>query len=159
MDNIKIFYPASMGGIGLFSDELYCIDSKLYNTEGITDYTGILVNSHGKFWYQYGKRHRVDGPAIEWADGTKEWYQDGKHHRLDGPAVERANGNKIWYHQGKPHRLDGPAYEYYNSHTSWYNHDKRHRIGGPAYEDYRGRKEWWTNGKQITKQTRIICIR
>ena len=25
-----------------------------------------------------GKRHRVGGPAIERADGTKEWYLNGK---------------------------------------------------------------------------------
>ena len=29
-------------------------------------------------WYQNGKLHRTDGPAIERADGTKEWYIDGK---------------------------------------------------------------------------------
>ena len=25
-------------------------------------------------WRQNGKYHRLDGPAIEWADGTKAWY-------------------------------------------------------------------------------------
>ena len=25
-----------------------------------------------------GKRHREDGPALEFADGTKEWYLNGK---------------------------------------------------------------------------------
>ena len=24
-------------------------------------------------WYMYGVKHRLDGPAVEWADGTKEW--------------------------------------------------------------------------------------
>ena len=25
-----------------------------------------------------GERHRLDGPAIEWADGSKAWYVDGE---------------------------------------------------------------------------------
>ena len=28
-------------------------------------------------FYKDGKRHREDGPAIEWADGAKEWYLNG----------------------------------------------------------------------------------
>ena len=30
-------------------------------------------------------------------NGTKYWYQDGKLHRTDGPAVEGANGIKEWH--------------------------------------------------------------
>ena len=29
-------------------------------------------------WYLNGKLHRVDGPAVEHADGSKEWYLNGK---------------------------------------------------------------------------------
>jgi hypothetical protein len=47
-------------------------------------------------WLLNGKLHRVDGPAMEWADGTKRWYQYGKRHRVDGPAVE-VHGTKLWY--------------------------------------------------------------
>ena len=38
------------------------------------------VNRFGdKAWYLNGKRHRVNGPALEYADGTKEWwYLNGK---------------------------------------------------------------------------------
>ena len=50
-----------------------------------------------KFWYQNGKLHREDGPAIEYANGDKSWYQNGKMHRTDGPVIERANGHKAWY--------------------------------------------------------------
>ena len=49
----------------------------------------------------YVKCHRLDGPAIEWADGTKEWCVDGKVHRLDGPAIEWENGDKEWYVMGR----------------------------------------------------------
>jgi len=50
-----------------------------------------------KAWYLNGKRHRVDGPAVEAANGTKCWYLDGKYHRENGPAVEWADGRKYWY--------------------------------------------------------------
>ena len=39
----------------------------------------------------------LDGPAVEWADGTKEWWVDDKLHRLDGPAIENADGTKRWF--------------------------------------------------------------
>jgi hypothetical protein len=47
------------------------------------------------------KYHRLDGPAIEYADGSKSWCVNGKLHRLDGPAVEYASGDKSWYVDGK----------------------------------------------------------
>ena len=62
----------------------------------------VLVNTYGdREWYQNGKLHREDGPAIEWSDGNREWYKNGKLHRLDGPAVEDADGYKVWYIEGK----------------------------------------------------------
>ena len=48
-----------------------------------------------KVWYNdRGQFHRVDGPAIEYANGTKSWYLNGKLHREDGPAIEWADGDK-----------------------------------------------------------------
>jgi hypothetical protein len=44
---------------------------------------------------------REDGPAKEWASGTKKWYLNGEMHREDGPAVEWASGTKCWYLNGK----------------------------------------------------------
>ncbi len=61
--------------------------------------------------FKLGKKlHRLNGPAIERADGTKEWYQNGVLHREDGPAVENLYG-KRWYKNGKLHRENGPAIE------------------------------------------------
>jgi hypothetical protein len=35
-----------------------------------------------KRWYnEKGDCHREDGPAIEYADGTKSWYKNNKWHR------------------------------------------------------------------------------
>ena len=54
-----------------------------------------------KIWKLNGELHRLDGPAIEFFDGTKEWYLNGVMHREDGPAIELSNGRKIWYLHGK----------------------------------------------------------
>ena len=54
-----------------------------------------------KRWYLNGKRHREDGPAIEYPDGTKVWYLNDELHREDGPAVEYPDGTKSWYLNGK----------------------------------------------------------
>jgi len=77
-------------------------------------------------WYKEGTReyHREDGPAIEYADGSKFWYLNDKCHREDGPAIERSDGTKWWYLNGKRHRVDGPACEYANGDKSWYLNDE-----------------------------------
>ena len=63
---------------------------------------GLIVRPDGnKFWYQDDLLHRVDEPAIIWANGSKFWYQHGKRHRFDGPAIEFANGEKLWYLNGE----------------------------------------------------------
>jgi len=65
----------------------------------------IKINEDGdKYYYSDAAmtiRHRLDGPAIEYADGAKWWYVDGERHRLDGPAIEHADGTKWWYMHGK----------------------------------------------------------
>jgi len=46
--------------------------------------------------------HREDGPAIEYANGTKVWMINGLEHREDGPAVEYGDGgDNDWYVNGK----------------------------------------------------------
>lgn len=63
--------------------------SKLYNLnnefirecQGIVpeNFTGIhIVHNGNKFYRLNGERHRLDGPAIEYASGYKEWFVDGK---------------------------------------------------------------------------------
>ncbi len=55
-----------------------------------------------KYWENAeGQRHRLDGPAVELANGDKYWHQNDRLHRLDGPAIELANGIKSWYIKGK----------------------------------------------------------
>ena len=115
----------------------------------------IKIDEDGNKCYYKDKRmtnrHRVDGPAYEYADGSKVWYVDGKRHRLDGPAVERADGGKAWYVDGKRHRLDGPAVEYASGDKGWFVDDKRHRLDGPAVEWANGSKEWFVEGKRLSE--------
>ena len=72
-------------------------------------------------WYnEFNRVHREDGPAVEYADGEKLWYQNDQLHREDGPAVEYTDGSKEWYLNDQLHREDGPAIEHINGDKSWY---------------------------------------
>jgi len=90
----------------------------------------VRVYENGdKHWYLNGKRHREDGPAIEYSNNHKEWWINGKRHREDGPAIEYVDGTRHWYLNSKLHREDGPAVEYFN-----------------------GDCEWFLNGREMTEQ-------
>jgi len=85
-------------------------------------YTVEVDDNGSVYWYKHGIKqlHRIDGPAIEYADGDKYWYQNGQLHRTDGPATETANGSKHWYQNDQRHRIDGPAVEWANGNKWWY---------------------------------------
>jgi len=114
----------------------------------------VEVTKDSTSWYKEGTtiRHRLDGPAIEYANGTKYWYNEGKLHREDGPACEYADGDKEWYKEDKRHREDGPAIEYANGDKEWYNEGKLHREDGPAVEYANGDKYWYKEGKCYTEK-------
>jgi len=66
-----------------------------------------------KYWTKKnGLLHRLDGPAIEWANGHKEWYKNGWIHRLGGPAVEHVDGRKEWWIRNKSYKTKE---SYFNS--------------------------------------------
>jgi hypothetical protein len=116
----------------------------------------IYVDEDGnKFYYKDRAmtiRHRLDGPAIDYnTSGSKVWFVNGKLHRLNGPAVEWADGSNLWYVDGKLHRLDGPAIKWANGSGEWFVSSKRHRLDGPAVEWANGSKEWWIDGKYLTE--------
>lgn len=82
-------------------------------SQGYVDKGGTLWarNSKGQLFRkdEYGaivfindkeQLHRLDGPAVEGADGVKYWYLNGIRHREDGPALEYAVGSKYWYLNG-----------------------------------------------------------
>ena len=115
----------------------------------------IRVNEDGSKYYhsdrEMQKLHREDGPAIEWAGGTKDWYINDKLHREDGPAIEWADGTKDWFIDDKRHREDGPAVEYANGDKSWYINGKLHREDGPAVEYANGDKSWYIDGRRLSE--------
>ena len=83
--------------------------------------------------------------------GSKEWYLNDKRHREDGPAIEFTNGYKAWYLNDKRHREDGPAMEYANGDKFWCLNDRLHREDGPAIEWASGDKYWYLNGEYLTE--------
>ena len=48
-----------------------------------------------------GRRHRVDGPASVWDDGTLVWYRHGRLHFAHGPAILNVDGTVRWYEDSK----------------------------------------------------------
>ena len=87
----------------------------------------VVVDEEGTTrWYKDAKctiLHRENGPAVEWAGGTKSWYQNGQLHRTDGPAIEHSIGTKEWFQNGQRHRADGPAIEWTSGRKVWYIND------------------------------------
>ena len=61
----------------------------------------IEINTLGNKFYFKDKQmtilHREDGPAVEYANGSKYWCINNKFHREDGPAIEWFSGGRIWY--------------------------------------------------------------
>ena len=80
--------------------------------------------------------------------GHKKWRnKQGEFHRLDGPAIEYTNETKEWWYQGLKHRLDGPAIECKSGTKLWYKYGKLHCISGPAVQCMTGAKNWWIRGQ------------
>jgi len=69
----------------------------------------IQIDSLGgiTFFDEKGKIHRLKGPA----DETKRleefsWRYNGYKHRLNGPAIEHVNGSKEWWLNDKEYKLE-----------------------------------------------------
>lgn len=96
-------------------------------------------------WFLFGLRHRDNGPAIMWKDGSQSWYKHGKIHRLDGPAMIHANGANVWYVDGMCHRTDGPAIE----HPAGGGHDSFYLFG---------KKLPISSVDELPEQIRLHCV-
>lgn len=44
---------------------------------------GWYFNEEYRCWYQNGKIHREDGPAVEYSNGDKEWWIRGEWKRME----------------------------------------------------------------------------
>ena len=117
----------------------------------------VEVDDVGTYWYAWPgtghRRHRVDGPAVIQADGSRAWYQNDQLHRVDGPAVEHADGTRNWYQNGQLHRTGGPAVECANGYRAWYQNYILHRQDGPAVINSDGTEEYWLNGTRHTEES------
>jgi hypothetical protein len=85
--------------------------------------------------------------------GNKCWcLPDGEYHREDGPAVEYASGSKAWFRHGLKHRDNGPAIEWASGGKEWYRNGQCHHLDGPAVIRADGTQEWWLNDIQVTEE-------
>ena len=65
----------------------------------------VRVYKNGnKSWWQDDKLHRTDGPAVEYASGTKAWYID------NFPYTEEEFNEKMNSCEGKTVMIDGKEY-------------------------------------------------
>lgn len=110
-----------------------------------------------KAWHVNDVYHRVDGPAIECPNGTKEWWVNGNKLTEDEWLYDYypiKNKSIVAYEQyedynGELHHLFKPAITKKNS-QEWFKHGKRHRIGGPAIKGTSNGVEyeyWYEEGK------------
>ena len=90
-----------------------------------------------------------DGKHTE-ENGDQRWYQNGKLHREDGPAVIRTCGSEYWYRRGQQHRDGGPAVKYVDGDMFWLQDGRLHRDDGPAVKYESGDESWWLHGKHLS---------
>ena len=57
--------------------------------------------NHTSYYNAAGLLHRIDGPAIEWANGGKVYCINDKLHRIDGPAIEQPDGYHEYWLNGR----------------------------------------------------------
>ena len=94
-----------------------------------------------------GMAHREDGPALEYASGSKTWYIDGNLHREDGPASEHSDGEKNWYINGRLHRVDGPAVEDSMGKKTWFLYGNQY-----SFDD-------WLGQLQVSDEEKVmLCL-
>ena len=108
-------------------------------------YTKIYYNGEYKMYYKDPNLrivHRVDGPAIEYADGSEAWYLNNQLHRVGGPAITLSlTSNKPFYTMEIALHAGDKA---------WYQNDELHRTDGPAVERHNGQKLWYINGNKLS---------
>lgn len=74
-------------------DEEWYDDNEKLHRDG--DQPAQTDTHGGKAWFQHGKLHRDgDKPAIEAANGDRAWYQDDVLSRETGPAITYADKSK-----------------------------------------------------------------
>jgi len=60
--------------VGIFGSRLWTKNRTFHRIGG----AAWIPNSSIKSYFQEGKRHRLNGPAIIWANGDKQYWRYGK---------------------------------------------------------------------------------
>src|ERR1039458_4203491 len=93
----------------------------VYSVPVVDDYDEVVrLDERTECIDERGLKHRLDGPAVEYADGETEWWMDGRLHRDGGPAIESPDGTKKWYQNGLRDRVGGPAVEMPDGSKYWF---------------------------------------
>ena len=105
-----------------------------------------------KQWYLNGKRHRKNGPAIEFSTKEKNWCIDGMLHRdHDLPAVI-GKKSLMWFNRGMLCRIhsDKPSM-ISKTYQAWYYMDFLHRDKNKPAVVYKNKNknEFWELGSRI----------
>lgn len=138
--------------IGMTGDETWKLpNGDLHREDGPAETWGGPIPERQNFrWYQHNELHRLDGPAVLFANGQREWWREGILHRQDGPALYKEGEEQYgeWWIDGDHHRDDGPAVTRRGGQQEWYSHGLRHRDGGPALiNPLENSEEWYQHGK------------
>ena len=70
------------------------------HVENSDNITQKIVTPEKTEYRKGGKLHRNNGPAIIYADGSKEWWLNGERHRKGGPAIVHADGTERYFIHG-----------------------------------------------------------
>jgi len=70
-----------------------------------------VIEDDGSIHYYLGDlHHNPEGPAVIAYDGLyKEYWYKGMSHRIEEPAIQYADGDYEYFEQGRRHNLQGPA--------------------------------------------------
>lgn len=61
----------------------------------------VMIAEDFMVYHRHGDRHRINGSASIWGEGTIYWYQYDKLHRMDGPARNMSTGQTTYHIRGK----------------------------------------------------------
>jgi len=76
-----------------------------------------------RLWYEYLEKHpNFTGVLVDMENDVAH-FVNGQYHRVNGPAIELANGGKAYFKNGQRHRDDGPAVDHHNSKPLWFLND------------------------------------
>lgn len=70
---------------------------RIYNHNNIISYHSNIIK-----YYRHGLQHRKGSPCTMAHLGSMWWGEYGKAHRVDGPATIYSTGKQEYYKRGKP---------------------------------------------------------